>query len=306
MNIVITGATSFVGTNLIHRLAQKENNQIWAVVRPNSANRYKIPEFQNVRVIELDMKRMKELPGKIAESMDVFFHLAWEGVRAPQRDDSDMQQQNYLAALEAVEACHKLGCKKFICSGSQAEYGIMNGEVTEEYPCNPVTEYGKAKRKACEEIEKYCQRNQITFIWSRIFSIYGLGDFEGSLVMSCIKKMKKNEPILLTRCVQEWDYLYIDELADILERFAERVCVGGVYNVASGRHCILKEYVETLKRVIGSDSELRYGELPYPNEGMVSFVPNIAKLERELQWQSEITFEQGIRSMLQRWKNEKN
>lgn len=300
MNIVITGATSFIGTGIIKRLVNYGNNRIWAVIRPNSINKSLIPSHKNIHVIELDIQEIESLPQLVTEPIDVFYHLAWEGVRAPYRDDRKMQETNYLAALKAVRVCYVLKGKKFIGSGSQAEYGAMSGEITESYLCNPNTEYGKAKYKACCEIETYAAEHQMDFIWGRIFSIYGKGDFKGSLIMTCIDKMMKNETIPLTACVQEWDYLYIDEVAEIFAEFAEKNCKSGIYNVASGKHQKLKEYVEIMRQITKSESIIEYGKIPYPKQGMVSFIPVISKLQQELDWKSEINFEDGIKRILQR------
>lgn len=299
MNIVITGATSFIGASIIQRLIRDSENRIWAVIRPNSMNRNNVPESDNINVVELDMQEIGELKQFVREPVDVFVHLAWEGVRVPYRDDADIQNGNYIAALKAMETCKELNCTKFIASGSQAEYGYMQGIISEDYPCMPNTEYGKAKYHAYCTLLEYAKKNQIDFIWGRIFSVYGPGDYKGSLIMTCIDKMKRGEDIPLTECKQEWDYLYIDELAEIFARFVERKCESGVYNIASGNHRMLKQYVESIKEILKSKSRLEYGKIPYPKSGMVSFIPDIEKMQNELKWNSQITFEDGVRYILQ-------
>lgn len=302
MNIVITGATSFIGIGIINKLMENDNNRIWAVIRPNSINKNRIPQKKQITIIELDMMQIEKLNTYILEPIDIFYHLAWEGVRAPKRDDKQLQESNYLAALKAFHVSVKLKSRKFIGCGSQAEYGFMSGKITEEYPCNPNTEYGKAKNKACKEIEMLAKEQKMDFIWGRIFSIYGLGDYKGSLVMTCLDKMLKGAPVALTKCIQEWDYLYIDEAAEIFAKFAVCDCRSGVYNVASGSHKKLKDYVEIMKDVTKSDSLLEYGKVPYPVQGMVSFIPDVSKLKREINWASTVTFEEGINHIIQGWR----
>ncbi len=302
MNVVITGATSFIGNSILRKLLENDDNRIWAVIRPDSVNKGRIPETESIQIIELDMAEISQLDMYICEVVDVFYHLAWEGVRGSGRDDAVLQEKNYLAALEAFSMSVRLKCQKFIGSGSQAEYGPMSGGITEEYPCNPNTEYGKAKNKAYREIEALAKEHHVDFIWGRIFSVYGIGDYTGSLVMMCMDKMLRGEAVELTKCIQEWDYLYIDEAAEIFAKFAVADCKNGIYNIASGKHQQLKNYVEIIKKVVGSDSRLEYGKVPYPAEGMVSFIPDVSKLKREIHWDSKITFEEGIKRILQGWK----
>ena len=299
MNIVMTGATSFIGSNVLRMLLEEQENKVWVVIRPNSKNTNKIPAHKNISIVELDMSEIEKLHNYVQEKIDVFFHFAWEGVRAPYRDDDEIQNKNYVATLKAMEVCNRLHGRKFIGCGSQAEYGYMEGVIDEDYSCKPNTEYGKAKLKSYTDLSLYAKNHNIEFIWARIFSVFGPGDYSGSLIMSCIDKMSKNQNIQLTECKQDWDFVYIDEVAKVFVLFAKEKCRSGVYNIASGNHRVLKEYVQEIKNIMNSDSMLEFGAIPYPGSGMVSFVPDISKLRKELNWKSMITFEEGINKILQ-------
>lgn len=306
MNIVITGATSFIGSNVLNELIKNQENKIWVVIRPNSKNIDRLPVHKNIIIVKLDMFEIEGLVNFIDEPVDVFYHFAWDGVRAPLRDDAEIQNANYSATMKAMEVCYKLHGCKFIGCGSQAEYGSMDGRIDENYPCKPNTEYGKAKLNAYLSLNEYALKHDIEFIWARIFSVYGLGDYAGSLVMTCIDKMSKNETLEFTECKQEWDYIYIDEVAEIFLKFATVKCENGIYNIASGKHRRLKEYVQTIKKLMDSGSILEFGKIPYPASGVVSFVPNINKLKNELKWESQVSFEEGIKIILQGKANEEN
>lgn len=298
MNILITGATSFIGVAVIKRLLEEEGVNIYAIIRPNSLNKCKLPTNPCVNVIELDMKEISVISQILKRNIDVFFHFAWEGVRVPLRDDYHIQQSNLKNTVEAVQCCKKLNCHKFIVSGSQAEYGNIEGEILETIECEPDTEYGKAKYEACKRVVAYAEKNNIMCIWGRIFSIYGLGDYKDSLIMSCLRRMKKNESIDLTECVQLWDYLFIDDLAEIFARFCYSDCLGGIYNIASGYSRPLKEFVEIMRNITTTQSEIHYGAISYPKNGMVSIQANVQKLKMALAWEPQVTFEEGIQKIL--------
>lgn len=306
MNIVMTGATSFIGSHVLSCLLKEPQNRIWVIIRPNSKNINKIVAHKNVSIVKLDVLEIENLCRYVQRKIDVFFHFAWEGVRLPYRDDKDVQDKNYSAALKAMKVCEQLGCCKFIGCGSQAEYGDMEGVIDENYLCKPNTAYGKAKLKSYEDLYIYAERHDIDFIWARIFSVYGPGDYDGSLIMSCIDKMSRNQSVQLTECRQEWDYIYVDEVAELFVRLAMEKCKSGVYNIASGKHRILKEYLEEMKALMDSHSELEFGKIPYPESGMVSFIPDVQKIQNELNWKSAITFEEGIKNILRGKTNAKS
>lgn len=181
--IVITGATSFIGIHLIQEWLKKKGCKIYAIIRPDSPNKKRIPINKRICIIECAMENYDTLINQI-KSADFFFHLAWEGARVPYRDDIAIQLNNYKCAIKAMESAENIGCRLFIGTGSQAEYGTTFGLVDEKYPCNPITVYGREKLHACKDLKKMSDRSGIRFIWIRIFSIYGKYVNNGELVPS--------------------------------------------------------------------------------------------------------------------------
>lgn len=295
--IVITGATSFIGFHLITQF-QNSENEIIAVVRPNSSNICRLTEFDNVRIVELDMSDIKRLEEYITHA-DMFYHLAWEGARLPYRDDAELQQRNYEAAVGAMNTAIRLGCTFFLGSGSQAEYGFFNGSINEDAVCNPLTPYGVEKLHAYETLSRMAEENHMRFIWTRIFSIYGKYDFGGTLIMSCLDKMTKNESMGMTACTQMWDYLHVEDAAKALALFSCVNCENGIYNVASGQPRPLKEFVNDIKDILNSSSEIDFGAVKYGPNGPVNLEPDISKIQTALNWKPTISFIEGIKKMME-------
>lgn len=297
-SVIITGGTSFIGVHLIQEYLNHDWNVI-AIVRPNSKNLSRLPKDKRLEIIEEDIKNLKDiLPILKDKEINVFYHLAWEGVRAPFRDDESLQYENYQCAINAMRIAKELGCKTFIGAGSQAEYGKCIGEIDENYITKPLTQYGKYKLKAYEELSRLAQVLDIRFIWTRIFSVYGIYDYNGTLVMTVLDKMKKNEEIPLTQCIQQWDYIYVEDAARAMYLLAQKSHTFGIYNIASGKSRELKEFVLEMKQLTNSISELKFGELPYNEEGIVSFKPIVNKLESDLEWKCEFEFKDGIEKII--------
>lgn len=300
-NVIITGATSFIGVHLINECI-KNNCNVFAVVRPRSKNLLRIPNNKLIRIIELDKNEIDKITKIISGiKIDAFYHLAWEGTRLPYRDNIKIQQNNYECAVKAINTCNELGCKKFIGVGSQAEYGLCQGVVDENYPKNPNTEYGKYKLKAYNKLKKIAKEYNMNYIWIRVFSAYGVLDYENTLIMSSLKKMLNNEPICMTKCTQKWNYINVEDVAKILYLFLERNCKNGAYNVASNYSMKLSEYVREMKKICNSKSELKFGAIPYSSEGIRNLEPCIDKLIKNLNYEFTITFEEGIKNILKSW-----
>lgn len=298
-NVVVTGATSFIGVHIINECL-KNNCKVIAVIRPNSKNLDRLPKNNLLTVLQIDMKKIEEIVEKIKiKKIDVFYHLAWDGVRLPYRDDAVLQNENYYCAVNTMKVAKLLECDIFIGGGSQAEYGKCVGKINESYPAKPVTEYGKAKLKTYLTLRKMAKAYGIKFIWARIFSAYGIYDYKGTLVMSALDKMKRNENIQLTQCTQKWDFIYVEDLARAMYLLANTSCIDGIYNIASGESRQLKEFVIDMKDICKSKSELKFGALPYNGEGSVNFEPIVDKLKQNIGWSCNVNFKEGIKNILE-------
>ena len=298
-NVVVTGATSFIGVHLIQELRLK-SVEIYAVIRPGSKKRNRLTEFPDLNIISCDLSDVNQMVEHLPAKVDLFYHLAWEGARKPYRDNEAIQQVNYKAAIQAYRGAKEKGCKKFIGVGSQAEYGKTQGIITENYPKNPTAQYGNYKLKAYSQIRNMGIADGITVIWPRLFSAYGQYDYPGTLIMSAIEKMKHNQPLDLTECVQNWNYLYVKDIGQMLCQMGFADCESGAYNLASCDNRTLKEYVKELKQILKSSSELNFGAVMYGAEGMISFQPSINKFEKAFPIFEFTSFAKGIKEMFSR------
>lgn len=302
--VIVSGATGLIGSSLVQELLQK-GYYVLALARQGSEKLIRLPEHKNLEIIELDIKDIKLLPEKTDKKFDTFFHLAWEGLRAASRDARELQNQNYLATMGALEAAYAFDCKTFIGAGSQAEYGSFEGPVDEISCTQPVTEYGKYKLRAAQEANLKAQEYGMRFIWTRVFSVYGEYDFGDSLIMTCVRKMLNNENVPLSQCIQEWDFLYAKDAAQAFMFLDETAAAKGIYNVASGICKTLKEFVLEMKQITGSKSELMFGQIPYGPKGFVSFHPVVDKLKRDTKWQHATDFNMGIENIIKFIKDSK-
>lgn len=294
--LVITGATSFIGLNLLNHLLN--DYKIIAVIRPNGKKFEKLPVNVNLSVMELNLEEYDKLSLSITENIYGFIHLAWNGTRGTDRRNIEMQKLNYKFSISALHSAAKLNAKIFMSAGSQAEYGLQNNIITENTVPKPVTAYGKSKLKFYEYGIEFCKNNNIKFVEPRFFSLYGAGDYKGTLIMSMLAKMLKNEPCDLTDCTQKWNFLNIKDAVAGMKILLENEQVeSGAYNFASNDTRELKSFLLEMKNITNSKSKLNFGAIPHNDSGKYGINPDISKL-LNTGWQPKINFEDGIREIL--------
>ncbi len=304
MRIVVTGATSFIGRAVVEELLEKRH-QVFAAVRPDSAGRGELEAMQRetggqLTVLPVDLSacgtldRHPALEGRA----DLWLHLGWEGSGSANRTNPEIQARNIGYALEALGAAARLGCTRFLFSGSQAEYGIVDGLMREDSPCHPVSEYGKDKLEVCRRAGERAAELGITYLHARIFSVYGPGDHPWSLVSSCVDTFLKGGHMEFGACTQLWNYLYIKDAVRAITGLLLAKSPSGVYNVAGNDTRTLREFIGEIHRLCGGRGTFEYGKRPPNAEGVVSLNPDTGKLYRTANFQPRISFEEGIREMI--------
>ena len=146
--VIVTGATSMIGEALIEECL-KHGISVCAVIRKDTARKDRLPEDPHLELVECSLEELAALPEKVTGSFDTFYHIAWGYTGAARNKSTRLQSKNIDYTLDAVEAAAKLGCKRFIGAGSQAEYGPLDREmIGPDAPEHPTTPYGVSKLAA--------------------------------------------------------------------------------------------------------------------------------------------------------------
>ena len=300
-NAVVTAGNSFIGNRLCKAL-EEEGYYVYAIVRECFDDELFFSDESSIQVVKCDMENYGSLHDLINVHCDVAAALAWDGTRGGARDDAVRQEKNILYTKHFIESMRMSGCDTIVTAGSQAEYGPWNMErkISEDDSCFPNTEYGKAKLKLFNWAKDYCSTSNIRIIEPRFFSLYGEYDFEGTMVISTLRKMLKNEECNLTQGVQLWDFLHVDDAIRGVMALINNKKAYGIYNFGYGVSKPLREYVEEMRKITKSSSIINYGAVPYPPTGIVHTNPDVGKLMHDVGWKPEISFYEGIKRIIER------
>lgn len=286
---VVTGAAGFVGCNLVEALIA-HGYFVYGVVRPKSQHNSRLAESNQLKLVAADMSEFGRLAEMIGGSADIFFHAAWQGGRY----DFAEQNQNIAATLAALRAAKALGCKRFVATGSQAEYGPKRELITEGCLPQPIDAYGSAKLAACVLSRQLAADLGMEWIWGRIFSVYGKYEPAGRMLPDLLQSLIAGESFELSAANQYWDYLYSSDCANALVALGEYGRSGEIYNIANGDCRPLKAFTEEMRESIAPDVQLKYGKNP---KVVYSLWVSPKKLMKDTGWKPKIEFHEGIRLM---------
>ena len=291
---IVNGSLGTIGLALIKRLLEQGVEKVYAVAYPEDDPRIgRIPE--GAVVVPCDMREIGKLKEMIPAPVDAFFQLAWMGPIGEGRNDMLLQTENIRCAIEAVHTARELGCQVYVGVGSQAEYGRIEGKVTADAPCFPLTGYGMAKLCAGEMTRVVCSQVGMRHEWARVLSVFGANDGPLSVISVLLDKLTKGEKPALTPGEQLWDYLYADDAADALICMAASGQDGKIYPVGSGTCRPLREYFEILRDSIDPALPLGIGEIPYPPNQVMHLEADISELQKDTGFCPKVRFEDAAK-----------
>jgi UDP-glucose 4-epimerase len=291
MTVVITGSSGFLGNSLVKVFSEK-NVKVICLVRKESV----LIDSDEIILIRYDNKLCApDVVQKLIEfKPDVFIHCAWKGTFGNERNETYQLTENIPLTIDSVLLANAIGCKQWIGTGSQAEYGIKDHPIFETDDCDPQTFYGKAKLISGILALELCRQLNIKGIWNRIFSLYGPGDNANYFIPYIVNSLKNNIKPELTNCEQLWDYLFIEDTAKAFYRQIESNCEG-LYNVCSGETLVLKNIVLAIQCLVNNNSSVNFGAIPYSDNQIMILSGNSDKLKNETGWRPETNFSEGLK-----------
>ena len=298
---IVTGATGFIGTALCRELLQ-QGEKVIAVIRLNSEKKQKLLELQKesvmyegrMQILEVELDKLEQLSDRYNIEADVFYHLAWNGSSGADRNDFDMQYSNVKYTADAIKTAKQCGCKKIVGAGSQAEYGVVHGVAREDETVpHPFMMYGAAKLAAYQMGQVLAGQLGISFVWPRIYSIYGVGENSGTLVNYIIDTLKDGKIPELSPCENMWNFMYITDCVRALRMLGESEQTQGIYHIASKDTRILKEFVKEIRDIVAPGMELGFGARTSDPNRTFWLEPDVRKIER-IGVRSEVLFRDGI------------
>lgn len=295
--VIVTGATGFVGYSVVQELLA-HGVEIIAVVRENSKNLDKL-QNDKVRIVPCNLERICELSSLITDRyIDTVYHFAWQGVSDDDIKDADIQMRNVKATLDLINILPELGCNTFIGAGSLHETESYYDMKEDKVISNLGYMYKAAKISAHWMGKALAGSKNIRFFWPVISNTYGVGEKSKRLVNTIIRKVFDGETPALSAGMQNYDFVYITDVAKAFYLIGEKGIDGTNYFIGSGNVKPLREYLEVVGQVANqvnnSAIPLGFGEI----QSNVVFLPeeifSTETLCRDTGFHIEVPFREGI------------
>lgn len=290
---IVTGGNGFIGSHLVKNLL-KNNYLVTVILRDKFSNIERLKEL-SVDYAYCDNSNIINIHNILNNrKYDMFFHFAWEGVSGDARRNIEIQFKNILSTVDAVTAAKALGCQRFIGAGSIMEDESLYLCETPGKPLPSQYLYGAAKLSAHMLSKTKASEIGIDFLWAKITNTYGPGEISPRFINTTLRKIINNERLEFTAGTQNYDFVFIDDVADAFRLIAENGLNNTSYIVGSGNAKPLRKYIETIHDTLESDLELHFGDIPFQGVNLELSCFDPSSLFVDTGYRPHIEFEEGI------------
>lgn len=286
MNILITGATGFIGKHIVNKLYTQHN--LFVLARKTST----IESIADKVIVIYDEEDTVKLQEAISENqIDGVIHLASLYLYQHKPEEiNELISSNITFGVRLLEAVVKSKVNWFINTGT-----LFQHYNNEDY--NPVNLYA-ATKQAFEVMAKfYYETSTLNFVTLKLSDTYGPGDTRRKIFNLWKQCAETGEPLNMSPGEQIIDILYIDDVVDGYIKLIEQLIVddsrelcGKSFSLPSAERMTLKELAKKFEEITNTTLNIKWGALPY--RGREVMLPVLS--ERLNNWEPNVYLEEGI------------
>ena len=310
MTIFVTGGAGFIGSNFIfHMLKEHPDYRIVCLDKLTYAGNLSTlapvmdnPNFRFVKVDICDREGVDKLFAE--EHPDIVVNFAAEShVDRSIEDPGLFLRTNILGTGTLMDVCREFGVQRFHQVSTDEVYGDLPLDrpdllFTEETPIHTSSPYSSSKASADLLALAYHRTYGLPVTVSRCSNNYGPYQFPEKLIPLMILNALNDKPLpVYGEGLNVRDWLYVEDHCRAIDLIVRRGTVGEVYNVGGHNEMRNIDIVRLICRALGKPESL----ITYVTDRKghdLRYAIDPSKIHRELGWQPETRFADGIQTCI--------
>lgn len=289
--LLITGASGYLGRNLVRHLSQQSGNRVVALIRPGSETT-PLRGYAEICTYDGSYESISNIFSTF--NIDLVIHLAALATyETTPQNIAPLIEANLTLGTFVLQAMAMHGCRRLINTGTYWQHYQGEGY-------NPVCLYAAMKEAFEKLVDYYVQAEGLSAITLQLTDVYGPHDPRKKVFHLLDRARVLAEPLKMTAGAQLVNLVYIQDAVDAYVEAARRLdrsagdAVHERFFVAALESKKLRDIVELYVTLSRATPTIEWGGRPYrKREVMVPFIG-----ERLPHWQTKVGLEEGLKRVL--------
>jgi len=294
MNIGVIGGSGFIGSHVVDKLIDHGHEvTVFDIMKPHR---------NDVQHIYIDITDLSKTCVALTGPYDAVYMLAaMADVNDVNKNPIEATEVNILAVANVLEAAKRNGIGRVILASTVWVYEMAAGETVDEttalVPSQSRHVYTASKLAA----ELYCHAYQQ--LYGQEFTIlrygipYGPRARGATVIALFVRRALNGEPLTIMGDGSQYrNFIYVEDLAEGNVAALKDIARNQTYNLEGSKQITIKEVAETVKSLVG-DVKIEYKEARAGDYR--GAIVSADKARKELGWQPKVSFNEGVKSYIE-------
>lgn len=306
-NVLVTGGAGFIGSHLCDELLAENAAKVVCVDNfflGKMDNLETALKYNNFILYRDDARQFGVMQSIIErEQIEVVFNMATIALNYSFFNPFDAYMVNVEIANTLLELLKVGAYKTLIHTSSSEAYGTARySPMDENHPTDPTTPYAAGKAAADMMVHSFSKVLDLDISIVRPFNNYGPrqnaeGPLAGIIPVTAKRIKNGGKPIVNGDGEQTRDFIYVkDTVRGLLLAYKKEESRGKIINLGSGKDMTMNSLLQGICDYMGYNGEWEHEE--ERTSDVRNLCANIARARNILEFEPDISFEEGIRETL--------
>ncbi|MDQ2984963.1 MAG: NAD-dependent epimerase/dehydratase family protein [Actinomycetota bacterium] len=288
MKVLITGGGGFIGSHLAERLLDR-GDEVLVLENYATGRRDNLDAREGLELREGTIADQ----GFVRSAFEEFEPQVVAHAAAAYKDPDDWAEDaatNVVGTANVVQAAKDAGVGRLVYFQTALCYGLhpLEQPVTLDHPLRPEdSSYAISKTAG----EHYVRLSNLDWVSFRLANAYGPRNVSGPLP-TFYQRLTADKPVFVMDTRR--DFIYVQDLIDVVEMAVDGKGTGGVYHVSSGSDYSIKELLDGTLKALGTSLDEDVEVRPRGPDDAATILLDPSRTESEFGWRASTPLEEGV------------